>query len=444
MQMLLLPFRAEPKWTSSDLLTGGGIYYGMNPDRISSSVWKIGLLGSTIDFFSGSAHGPPSERMVTMDGEDLPVMFESTGDAPFDLVAAAFYLLSGWQEKTSKIRDEHGRFPFSESIQYKYDLATVPLVDLFRKLLKKELARRDLRLEPKKWNDKNWAFCATHDIDYLRKWRPGIFYREIVERAIFNSEKETLGARGSRIAGAARGLVQRKDPYAKTIQRMRDEVALRGGTATYFFKTAARGPKDVRYNENDSFLQRQYLELRSQQFEIGLHPSYHAFDHGRYLREERAALRHASGVDARSARTHFLRFDPVTTPRLLAETGFQIDSSLGFAEQEGFRRATCLPFPIYDLEADQALEIWEMPLTVMESTLFNRRHLDVDEAISASQALMETCKKFGGVFVGLWHNLIWDERDFPGWAEHFTVCLDHAKEGNAMAASLRTALDAWK
>ncbi|GMQ82052.1 MAG: hypothetical protein BMS9Abin05_1493 [Rhodothermia bacterium] len=382
--------------------------------------------------------------MVTMGAEDLPVMFESRGDAPFDLVAGTFYFLAGWQEKTSRIRDEHGRFLFSESIQSSHNLATVPLVDLFRKLLQKELARLGFQLEQKQWSEKAWAFCPTHDIDYLRKWRPGIFYREIVERALFNSEKETLGARGSRIGSAVAGLVQRQDPYAKTIKRMRDEVAIRGGTATYFFKTAARGPKDVHYNENASFLHRQYLELRSQNFEIGLHPSYHAYNHGRYLREERAALRRATGIDAGSSRTHFLRFDPITTPRLLADTGFQIDSSLGFAEQEGFRRATCLPFPLYDLEADQSLEIWEMPLTLMESTLFNRRHLDGEEAISASEELMATCKRFGGVFVGLWHNLLWDERDFPGWARHFTTCLDHATEEEGLLASLQTALDAWE
>lgn len=442
--MLLLPFRVEPKWTSSDRLEGGGIYYGTDAELVSASAWRIGLLESTVDFFARGEHEPPSARMVTIGGVDLPVLFESDGDSPFDLVAATFYFLAGWQENTSMVRDEHGRFLFSESIQSRHNLATIPVVDLYRKLLQQELVRRGVQLERKQWNEKTWAFCPTHDIDCLKKWRPGIVYREVVERALFNAEKETLRARGSRIGLAVAGLLKHHDPYANTIKRMRDEVANRGGKATYFFKTAARGPNDVRYNENASFLHRQYLELRNLNFEIGLHPSYHAYNHGRYLREERAALRRATGIEATSSRTHFLRFDPAATPRLLADTGFQIDSSLGFAEQEGFRRGTCLPFPLYDLEADQSLELWEMPLVVMEGTLFNRRHLQVDEAISASNELMATCKAFGGVFVGLWHNFLWDEHDFPGWAQHFIACLDQARKEDGLATSLRSALKAWK
>jgi len=234
------------------------------------------------------------------------------------------------------------------------------------------------------------------------------------------------------------------DPDTRALKRIKMEVGRRGGAATYFFKTAARGPKDVRYAPDSSFLQEQYLDLRNAGFEVALHPSYHAYNHGLYLREERDALRRASGADVTTARMHFLRFDSLATARLLHETGFRIDSSLGFATHEGFLRGTCQPFLLYDLSNDEPLKVWELPLAVMESTLFNRRHLNAMQAIDRSTEIMRTCQKYNGIFVGLWHNILWDESDCPGWGEHFTTCLDRAGSEEALVTSLRSALESWK
>ncbi len=183
-RMLLLPFRVEPKWTDVDGLDQGGIYYGTAPEDVSGAAFRIGLLDSTVSFFEGGTPGLISDRLVTMDGERVPVFFESSGDAPFDLAAACFYLISGWPEWTTRRKDEHGRFSYAHSIQKDLNLAAVPIVDLYRKLLAKELLRRGIRTEKKTWGSASWAVCPTHDVDYIRKWRPGIIYREVVERAL--------------------------------------------------------------------------------------------------------------------------------------------------------------------------------------------------------------------------------------------------------------------
>ena len=225
---------------------------------------------------------------------------------------------------------------------------------------------------------------------------------------------------------------------------MREEVKKRAGKATYFFKTAARGSRDVNYDPDDTFLQYQYYELRHSGFEIGLHPSYHAYNHARYLREEHDVLKRISGAGVTSIRTHYLRFDPVLTPNILAENGFSVDSSLGFSHHEGFRRGTCLPFPLFDVSDDRELSLWEMPLTVMDSTLFTHRSLSLGKAVSESVALMDTCKHHHGVFVGLWHNILWDEQERPGLGDHFISCLDQAKNEKAKITSLRSAFESWK
>ena len=57
---------------------------------------------------------------------------------------------------------------------------------------------------------------------------------------------------------------------------------------------------------------------------------------------------------------------------------------------------------------------------------------------------MATVARFGGVFVGLWHNTLWDERDYPGWGKHFIDTIDAAKDGGATMDTLSKTLESWK
>ena len=57
--------------------------------------------------------------------------------------------------------------------------------------------------------------------------------------------------------------------------------------------------------------------------------------------------------------------------------------------------------------------------------------------------LLEMCKRFGGAAVVLWHNVLWDEMDFPGWGRHFEETLAWAAGNGAYIASLESALGDW-
>ena len=84
-----------------------------------------------------------------------------------------------------------------------------------------------------------------------------------------------------------------------------------------------------------------------------------------------------------------------------------------------------------------------MPLILMESTLFHRQNLTLRQSTERTRKLMKTCRRYGGVFVGLWHNTLWDEDEYPGWGEHFISALDLAQDEGALISSLREALQSW-
>lgn len=440
LETLLRPMGLTPGWVTPAELPEAGLYYGLRPEATAARV-ALPLLPDTAAFFERPA--PYDARRVgwlAWEGERWPVLF---GGAEPDLVASAFFWLSGWQELASAERDAHGRFPYEASLQARLGTAVRPAVDAYREVLAGRLAAAGLPLAWRTWRGHAWVFCPTHDIDYLRKWRPGIFYREVVEFFLLNRRKVGVGERVRRLGAALRDAARRGDPCRTAFDRMQAETAARGGTATYFLKTAAPDPHDVPYRLGSAFLRRRIPVLQAADFEIGLHPSYRAHTDAAMLAAERERLVRATGRDPLSVRQHYLRYEAPTTPRLQADLGFRIDSTLGFAGHEGFRHATCLPFQVFDADANAALDLWEMPLAVMESTLFNRRGLDAEGARAATDAVMRACRRFGGACVALWHNTLWDELDYPGWGRHFVETLDAACDDGALVASLRDALDAW-
>ncbi|MFK7847725.1 MAG: polysaccharide deacetylase family protein [Rhodothermales bacterium] len=449
LQMLLWPLGINPVWSTKSQLINGSIYYGIESEKLSSDVITFRLAPDTLRFFTerffndSNRYDESSVVWREKEGDRYPVLFGGPAQEDDDLIASAFFWLSGWQEYTIPNRDQHGRFPYHASLQAVLDTAHEPAVDIYREVLKKQLLEKSVPVKQRTWGGKAWAFCPTHDIDYIWKWRPGMVYREIVERFLSNSAGESIGARFARLGTFASDAVKPRDIFRYAFTRMIDEVKQRKGKATYFIKTGAHGPHDVFYSSKHGFLKRTFEQLKTLGFEVGLHPSYYAHTHAGYLKEEKERLELAWGQGISSVRQHYLRYEHPQTLRMHEAAGFAIDSTLAFADHEGFRYATCHPFLRYDLVANAPASSWEMPLCFMDGTLFNYRMLSLDESSVVCQKLISTCKKYNGVCVGLWHNMLWDEMDFPGWGAHFTEILDYVVKEEGAIDSLRGAMDSY-
>lgn len=453
LEALLTPLGLEPVFGGEAQITYGDTAHGRE-SRIggndptgtgspSGKTVRLPFSPAAASFFSGSRPFAPSEASAfRFDGESWPVPFTDATGAP-DLVASTFLYLSGWNEAAAAERDDHGRVPYEATLPGVLGSADRPVADAYRGALASELARAGIDGSPRRWDGREWAFCPTHDIDYISKWRPGIIYREVVEHLLLDRRRVPVRAR---VARARHVAVQMAggDPYRQAFHRMVDEVARRGGTATYFIKAGAADPHDAPYALTGRTMRAWLDEVKRREFEVALHPSYRTVVEPDRLLHERDALASAASAPLVSVRQHYLRFDPARTPRLHADLGFQIDSTVGFADRTGFRRGTCLPFRAFDLANDRPLDIWEMPLIIMESALFNRQDLSLDKAVKATKDLMATCRRFGGACVVLWHNTLWDEIDCPGWGEHFTRTLDAAVKDEALLASLTAALRSWR
>jgi hypothetical protein len=96
-------------------------------------------------------------------------------------------------------------------------------------------------------------------------------------------------------------------------------------------------------------------------------------------------------------RQHYLRWSTPETASNLEKAGISYDTTLGFADQPGYRCGTCFEYPMYDLIEGRPLRLWQYPLILMECSVLEERYLGMgytDSAADLMGELKEQARKF--------------------------------------------------
>jgi peptidoglycan/xylan/chitin deacetylase (PgdA/CDA1 family) len=360
-------------------------------------------------FFNEQAAYPAAPQWREWQGTRLPFFFDFNPAAPLltltagraeigpDIIAAAFYLLSGWQEYFSDERDQHGRFPYAASVQQRYGFVAQPIVNYYFDLLRAAVEHlTGQALLPRRWaGNAPFAAFITHDIDTLNGgW--GTAARQLLGRGqLFKLSKLLL-----------RRATRQPAPW-DNLELVQQATARYGAPSTFFMlssrQVAPNGTANADYDLSRPDLLQRLTALNSQGAELSLHGSYGtAVDKAKLLREKaQLAPRPVAGN-----RFHYLGWEPRQTPALVAAADFSYDSTLGFAEHYGFRNSYCQPYFPFDFAHGQAFDFLEIPLTVMDATLHHPKYLQLAaaEILPALVPVFTEVEKFGGVATLLWHN----------------------------------------
>jgi len=365
------------------------------------------------DFWKGTrgrAYPFPETPLRTFD--DVPALYcgqrsceKEPGQRPpdaelkCDVVASAFFLLTRCEETASQARDEHDRFPASASFSLKQDILNRPLVDEYAACLFRQLSGiADIPPRRSPWGRHPYAVCLTHDVDQIA------LFRSI--RQMLAATRLSLRYKPSAAWRVPRDFMscllgKRSDPFAT----FEDLVALEksvGARGTYFF-LSGRG-KDAARRYSLSAVADTIALLQHAGHEIGLHGSYEAYADALLLEEERERLESACHTRVVSIRNHYLRFKLPDTWRAQHDAELETDSTLSFANHEGFRAGTCMPFSSFDAASGVCLGVTEVPLTIMEGTLYRYRKLRAPRVSAHIDQMTDTIRAVGGAFVLLWHN----------------------------------------
>ena len=307
--------------------------------------------------------------------------------------------------------------------------SAAPHGQVFEPLVSQRL--HDLGFKPTYPGGCTFAVCLSHDVDVL-----------------FTTQREMFGTlRRGRIPFTWRNIAatlgRNVDPRYDLEHLLKIESAV-GVHSSFYFLALERGEEDFNFSVQE--IGDQLSMVRSAGIEIGLHGGHAAYNNAAVIAKERQRLERALGVAVSGYRNHYLRFKTPATWRLLAEQGFAYDTTFGYSDTVGFRNGMCHPFRPVDPATGNFIDIVELPLVVMDITLFDHMRLERTAAMVLWQQMVDKVKACNGVFTFLWHNsyptvplsvyadLIARLRDQGAWFTTGKGMVDHWVRSGQLAA----------
>ena len=325
-----------------------------------------------------------------------------------DYFAPIFYFVNCLQEYNSKEFDIHKRFPFSSSWQARTGTITENTVQKLINLF----FENQPKFKHLVAKSRESSVFLTHDIDGLYSaWKTEglwaaknlrlykllhLIYLEAIRRpAWFNID---------------------------TILKLHSEYDIR---STFFFLTEkgwnTEGVFHADYDVNTPKIRQLFDNIHAQKSEIGLHKS--AFNHSDFNTE---FSKLPSSV-LKSNRYHFLKFQLPDAWQTMEKAGVQLDASLGFAEQYGFRNSYGLPFHPYDFEKKQAMNLLVTPLNIMDGTMECYMKMPTSEIAKTIISYLENNRK-DAILSILWHNREFTPFKFEAYLDIYKQVLTYLYE----------------
>lgn len=336
-----------------------------------------------------------------------------------DIISSSFFMLTRWEEITDNNKDIHGRSLAKNSVSYKQGFLNIPVVDMYgmilRNYLKLTFSNRDL-------GRNKFSLKLSHDIDEVRRFLGikktimTILGRDlIINKSIsfmIDSVKQLIKTIKNK----------ENDPYIDGIKKIAEISKRFNIDSAFYFKTSDESIYDNSY-EIDQSIKGVIKKLQKDGFEIGFHPGYEAFEDYKVFMKEKHRMDEVLGYSFYGGRHHYLRFRVPETWKFWEEAKLKYDSTLGYAEQVGFRCGTCHPFKPFDIEEDREINIVEIPLIVMDVTLIGYQNLAPSEGYKHILDLAEKCNKVEGVFTILWHNgIVFNE--YKPWFDMYAEVIE--------------------
>lgn len=419
---------------------------GENPPRISGilKVSKMDPVPIFYEFpileFLGHKHLRIGE-IESEHGEYVSVLIGERNNRPWAIISpqifrSAAYLLSGSEatlpqeaQKALGLMDDYGRISGDKSEIYKKGFLETPIVNTYERLLFRILMRfsaiMDVPLVHKWFHPRNcdMVMCLTHDVDHAISVEEGL-------DAIANLRAGKVINGLAKVILASTALVSNVLPKLR-IRKSRDSLRLLprrltrklmlynsvwnfgeyieierryGATSSFYFLTNLTD-EDSDYDFQNPLIKEVTKFIERSGCEVGLHGSFNSCNDKTRIIEEKKSLERSLGAEVVGVRQHFLRIVVPDTWKNQESAGFSYDTTFGYADEMGFRAGTCLPYYPWNSKEKRKLAMLEIPLVIMDRTLFWKRYLALtsDQAFQNCRKLVDVTHKYNGVVTLLWH-----------------------------------------
>lgn len=317
-----------------------------------------------------------------------------------DIFASAFFMLTRWEEYVNKTRDEHDRFPASASLAYKNNFLDRPVVNEYVEILWRMMKQLDPALKRK---ERKPLLLLTHDVDRPFQFTScysglKVIFDDLVKRRSLSSAVKKL------ITKIGVHFFKKKDTF-DTFDFLMSQSEKMNLHSYFFFKGTGTSSYDRNYDMHSPEIQKIIQKIKARGHFIGFHPGYNAYNDEKQFANEKQQLEVCLEKKLTFGRQHFLRFDAPFTWQIWEKQSMLWDSTLGYADKEGFRCGVCYDYPVFDFLQMKQLKLREKPLIVMEGSLLSYQYnLDSKQIADKIKKLMEIVCRYRGIFVLLWHN----------------------------------------
>ena len=375
------------------------------------------LQSSGILFEEGLA--PHDPGFITED--NLPVLFPATDEhsaLSFDPLAAAFYMVTRYEEYEQHRHDKYGRFLAHASVAFKGRFLEIPVVHFWADRLGEVITRWFPSITPRRLA---YSFIPTIDIDHAYAFK----YR--------NLSRTLAGAARSMMHGHITDVITRikvisgaeNDPY-DTYEYISEIHKKFNQDPYYFILFADYGGDDNNIPVKHKAFRR-LLHNLDRNKKIGIHPSLSSNKHLRKLDAEYGGLCQLLDRDVTASRQHFLKISFPRTYRNLIQLGITDDFSMGFASHPGFRAGIARPYLFFDITRNEITPLRIHPVILMDVTLKDYLRLNPEQSIETIHRMISMVRSVGGEFVSLCHNESFSETGrWLGWRKIYEELLRFA------------------
>ncbi|MEP7277462.1 MAG: hypothetical protein ABI813_02360 [Bacteroidota bacterium] len=369
--------------------------------KATSLLFETGIHPQAIECFEADYH---------------TAFFQTSGDHPFDLLAAAFYLITRYEEYLPHKKDAFGRFAHNHSLAFKEHFLHQPLVNIwlddFKKKLKKKFPALVFKRRP-------FKFIPSYDIDIAWSYR----YKGLVRnmggfvKSIKNGQWYAIRQRWNTLRN------NHPDPYDS--YEWLDALHLYCKIKPiYFFLVAQKYQGVDRNTPTSSKALQELIAYFSIVYKVGLHPSWQSSVavSAKVLQEEKDWLEVIIDRPVEYSRQHYVKFTLPQTFRRFVACGLLKDYSMGYGSINGFRASVASSFYWFDLEKNASTPLQIFPFCFMDANAFYEQKLTPRQAYDELVYYYNTIKKLNGLFVSIWHNhFLGTDRTFAGWKEMYEL-----------------------
>jgi hypothetical protein len=367
-------------------------------------------------------NGIESQAIDLLEFGGMPAFF--TVDAqgspfPFDVFAAAFYLITRYEEYLPFTPDKFGRYSPKNALAVKAGFLDKPLVNIWAQRLLAELQRRypDVTFPKRKFD-----YLPTYNID-----QPYAYLHRGIWHNLGGLLKHLFQKRFQEAKGQFQTMIRyRKDPY----DTHGFQLALRhqfGFSPRYFVLCALHASSYEQTLPCNSRYVKRLIQRIKEGGTMGIHLSFGASSDKEKIEKEKRKLSELAGNQIDMSRQHYLLLSMPQTYQSLLDNGIKEDYSMGYASRAGFRASVATPFRWFDLSKNEVTSLVVYPFAYMDGALNHSLKLQRADAERLIKKLTDEVKAVDGLFISSWHNSsLCNSGRWNGWRAIYKHSIEYA------------------